>query len=486
MTFGKTIQKPYKILAWVLIIYLCLASVFYWASGEQLYYTNEYTEAVTPTTTAAIMANGTVVSFDITACSDYSDYISLLIGTVARNNPGSLVFELLDNQGAVLAQQSLGTENLPDYIYQHIMWPEPVKTERGRTYTVRITAVNVPDGMGVSLWYGDSISTGRFTVKASEVGQFTVDGATTDGTICYKTAGRNYLLIGNLYWPAAAFVGILILAYGLITAAKWKKKEANWLLNGIELCRRYSFLVRQLVSRDFKRKYKRSVLGVLWSFLNPLLTMLVQYLVFNTLFKSSIDNFVVYLLSGIVLFNFFSEAVNLGLSSITDNTHLINKVYMPKAIYPLSRALSAGINLLIALIPLLGATVVSGLKITKAVLLLPIGLALLFVFSLGLGMLLATSMVYFRDTMFLWSVISVLWAYLTPTFYPITIVPKLFQTVFKLNPLYQFITFVRMILIDGIAPSPTVYAGCILSAVVMSVLGWKVFNKHQRQFVLHL
>ena len=107
---------------------------------------------------------------------------------------------------------------------------------------------------------------------------------------------------------------------------------------------RYRFLIQQLVSRDFKTKYKRSVLGIVWSFLNPLLTMLVQYVVFSTLFKSSIPHYPAYLLSGIVLFNFFSETTTVGMTSITANAPLITKVYVPKYIYPLTRMLSSTIN----------------------------------------------------------------------------------------------------------------------------------------------
>lgn len=482
----KESKKSSRTLAIVMLVYFVIAGVFYWASGEQLYYTNEYTDTVTPTTTAAIMSNGTEVQFPVTLNSDYSDYISILIGTVARENEGSLQVELLDEQNQVLASQQLATKGLVDYQYQHVFWPQPVKIERGGEYIVRITAMDVPEDQGVSLWYGDSISTGRFTVQVSNLSEFTVNGETVEGTLCFKTAGRNDLIVGKIYWPVVLILAVCIFAYGLKTISARKKGKTNFLIRMEELTERYSFLVRQLVSRDFKRKYKRSVLGVCWSFLNPLLTMAVQYLVFNTLFKSSIDNFVVYLLSGIVLFNFFAEAVNLGLTSITDNAHLINKVYMPKEIYPFSRALSATVNLLIALIPLLGATLLSGLPITKAILLLPIGLLLLFMFSLGLGMLLGTSMVYFRDTQFLWSVVSILWTYLTPTFYPITIVPAALLPIFKMNPMYLFITFARTILIEGIAPSPMVYLGCVVSAFGMLWIGWSVFKKHQKNFVLHL
>ena len=249
---------------------------------------------------------------------------------------------------------------------------------------------------------------------------------------------------------------------------------------------RYSFLVKQLVARDFKRKYKRSALGVCWSFLNPLLTMLVQYLVFSTIFKSSIENFIIYLLIGIIVFNFFGESVGLGLTSIVDNAHLINKVYMPKIIYPLSRVISSVVNLLISLVPLFIMMLLTGVPITKAVLLLPIGLICLLVFCLGLSMLLSASMVFFQDTQFLWNVVSTLWQYLTPTFYPVDIIPEAWLPVYKMNPMYQYITFIRSILLDGVAPAPELYFGCIISAVAMFGVGYAIFRRNQDKFVLYL
>lgn len=482
----KKTKTPRQILAAALLINLLFAIVFYWASGEQLYYSKEYTDSVSATATAATMTNGTVVTFPVKMKTDYSDYISILFSKAGQSQEGILAVELLDDQERVLSNKMLKIPELPDYGYYNIFWEQPVEIISGNNYYIRLIAQDVPENQGVMLSYGNSISTGRITVEVAEDSEFTVNGKTNQGTICFKTAGRNNLFFGKIYWFLVAAVEIFILGYGISTIRAQKEGKTNILLHTKQLYERYSFLVRQLVARDFKRKYKRSVLGVFWSFLNPLLTMAVQYLVFSTLFKSSVENFVVYLLSGIVLFNFFTEAVNMGLTSITDNANLINKVYMPKVIYPFSRALSAMVNLVIALIPLLGATIFSGLPITKAIFLLPIGLLLLFMFSLGFGMLMATSMVYFRDTSFLWGVVSILWTYMTPIFYPITIIPPVLLPIFKLNPMYLYITFTRSILIEGSAPSPMVYLGCILSAFVMLWIGRSIFEKHQKNFVLHL
>ena len=134
-----------------------------------------------------------------------------------------------------------------------------------------------------------------------------------------------------------------------------------------------------------------------WSFLNPLLTMLVQYFIFSTLFKSDIPNYAAYLLTGIVCFNFFAEACNMSLFSILGNASLITKVYVPKYIYPVTRVMSSVVNLAISLIPLILVCLLTGVQFEKSALLSFYFLACLIIFSLGMSMLLSTAMVFFRD-----------------------------------------------------------------------------------------
>ena len=249
---------------------------------------------------------------------------------------------------------------------------------------------------------------------------------------------------------------------------------------------KYRFLIKQLVNRDFKTKYKRSVLGVFWSFLNPLLTMVVQYIVFSNLFRFDIENYPVYLLTGILMFNYFNEACSLTLMSIVSNASLITKVYVPKYIYPLTRVMSSFINLLISMIPLALVVAISGLRPTACIFLAIIPVLCIAVFCLGLGMLLATSMVFFQDTQFLWGVVSMIWMYLTPIFYPASILPDSFRWIIDVNPLYYFIDFMRTCIITGMSPEPRVYLMCILWAAAMLLLGTQVFRRNQDKFILYL
>ncbi|MBR3016915.1 MAG: ABC transporter permease [Clostridia bacterium] len=249
---------------------------------------------------------------------------------------------------------------------------------------------------------------------------------------------------------------------------------------------RYQLLFRQLVSRDFKAKYKRSALGLIWSFLNPLLTMIVQYIVFSTLFQSDIENFPVYLLIGIVFFNYFSEAVSMGMTSITGNAALIKKVYVPKYIFPISRVISSLINFLLALIPLLLVMVVTGTVFRVFLLLLVFDILCLTGFCMGMGLILSTAMTFFQDTQFLWGVVSMIWMYFTPLFYPESIIPANIIGIYRMNPLYQFVTFARTCIIQGVSPEPMMYLHCIVSAVVVILLGAMIFKKNQDRFILYL
>ena len=159
---------------------------------------------------------------------------------------------------------------------------------------------------------------------------------------------------------------------------------------------------------------------------------------------------------------------------------------MPKYIYPLSRTLSSLINLLISLVPLLLMMLVTGVPLTKALLLTPLVILFVFTFSLGMSMLLATMNVFFRDTRFLWSVVVLIWTYLTPIFYPESIIPAQLIGLYHMNPMYQFIYFMRCITLGGIAPNPITYLYCTLGCVIPLLIGVWVFRKNQDRFVFYL
>ena len=306
------------------------------------------------------------------------------------------------------------------------------------------------------------------------------------GRLCVRVNGVKTLSFYRTYWLIAGSLFAFLGGYALWGYRQAKRGSNNGVVAICTLYCRYQFLLKQLVGRDFKTKYKRSVLGMAWSFLNPLLTMAVQYVVFSTLFKSGTPNYPVYLLSGIVFFNFFNEAISMGMTSITGNAALIKKVYMPKYIYPFSKLLSSLINFTLSFIPLLLVMLATGTPVRASLLLLVFDIACLLGFVMGMILLLSTAMTFFQDTQFLWGVIGMMWMYVTPIFYTEQIIPAQFLMVYHMNPMYQYITFARICIIDGVSPAPTAYLWCLLSSVVVLLLGIHTFKKYQDRFVLYL
>lgn len=252
--------------------------------------------------------------------------------------------------------------------------------------------------------------------------------------------------------------------------------------------KKYGFLMKQLVSRDFKVKYKRSVLGIFWSLLYPVLTMAVMALVFINMFKFSTPgvNYLAYLMSGLVIFNYFSEASNLAMSSVVANFSLINKVYIPKYIFPISKCLFVGINFLLTLIPLYAIILLTGTGINIYHLLLPYAFICLFLFTVGFGLILATVSVFLRDMFYIYGVVITLWTYMTPIMYDISIISGPLQIIFKLNPLYWFIYFARDIILYHQVPGLNVWIYCGLFAIIFLIIGIIVFKKNQDKFIYYV
>ena len=279
----------------------------------------------------------------------------------------------------------------------------------------------------------------------------------------------------------------LLRAFALHERYDEKQSRKGLYMTGvIRAMNKYRFLLGQLVARDFKTRYKRSVLGVLWSMLNPLLTMGVQYLVFVNLFRWEIENYAVYLLIGTVTFNFFSEATQSALTSITGSASLITKVYIPTYVFPVSKVLSSCINLAFSTLALYVIILIQGVPLNVYHLLIPVLYATLILFSLGFGMILSALMVYFRDMQFLYGVVITLWMYLTPLFYPVNIIPDNLFKIYRLNPMYQYVTFFRTLVLDAACPSLEQFAFCVGYAVLFMVLGTVIFGKMKKKFILYV
>ena len=297
---------------------------------------------------------------------------------------------------------------------------------------------------------------------------------------------RTYSALRNVFLPAFGVLFVLLALYlwHMVRAFEKGKKCAG--THFVATLCRYQFLIEQLVSRDFKTKYKRSVLGVFWSFLNPLLMMIVQYAVFSRIMRFTVENYVAYLLIGIVLFSGFSDCTTQSMRAIVSNASLITKVYVPKYIYPVTKVLSASINILLSMIPLLLVSMATGLLPCPAWVMLPFGLITMVGFIIGMGFILSSLMVFFRDIEFLWGVLTTVWMYATPIIYPISILPEFMQKLMVFNPMYHYINFFRTIILERQSPEPASYLICLLIAAGTCLAGGLIFKKTQDKFVLYI
>ena len=248
----------------------------------------------------------------------------------------------------------------------------------------------------------------------------------------------------------------------------------------------YKPLLKELVSRDLKVKYRRSFLGYVWSLLNPLLMMCVMTLVFSYMFRFDIPNYPLYLITGQTLWTFFNESTNMSMYSVLQNGALIKKVYIPKFIFPISRVLSSFVTMSFSLAAILIVLVFTKASFYWTILLFPVPLFFLLLFAMGIGMVLSALSVYFRDITHLYGVVTLAWMYLTPIFYPVSALPEEVLPIIHGNPMYSYITFFRDIVLYGTVPEPIMWMRCVLISLAALAVGLAVFRKMQRNFILYI
>lgn len=250
---------------------------------------------------------------------------------------------------------------------------------------------------------------------------------------------------------------------------------------------KYNNLLYELVKKNIKLKYRRSYLGILWTLIEPLLTMMVLTLVFGTLFHRGTKQFPVYVLTGRLLYSFFSSATKSGLKAVSGNASMIKKVYVPKYIYVLSTVVSDFIIFLISLIVLVGVGIVLQVQPTIYVLQAVIPLMILLVLSLGMSLILATLSVFFRDVEYIWSVFSMLIMYSCAIFYPVDrIINSGNGWIFNINPVYMCIANFRNSVLYGIPIDIRYCATSAVAAVALLVIGVVMFYKQQDKFILYV
>lgn len=248
----------------------------------------------------------------------------------------------------------------------------------------------------------------------------------------------------------------------------------------------YFMLYGEIVKRDFKKKYYRSVLGVVWSMLNPLLMMILITVVFSTLFNRSIEYYPAYYFAGNLIFAFVTDGAGASMNSMVNNASLIKKMRVPKYIFCLSDVTLRFITNIISMIPYIIVSISIGVPFSFYWLLIPIPLIYAFVFTLGFGMLLCSYGTRFGDLTHLYSVIKRAWMYFTPLFYPIDIIPSNFLFIWELNPLYIFIDIFRDLTLNQTMPSERMLIIGAVYSILMLALGIVVFKEKEDQFFLYI
>ena len=254
----------------------------------------------------------------------------------------------------------------------------------------------------------------------------------------------------------------------------------------IEKCKKYKFLFEELVKRDFKEKYKRSILGMGWSILSPLLTLLVMKLIFTEFFGKDMPHYTIYLFSGNLVLAYYKESTKNGMSSLVKNANIFTKINVPKYMFLLSKNVSALVNFGLTLVVYFMFCALDGIHFHFRMLLLLYPILGLLMMNIGIGLILSALFVFFRDIRYLYEVFLTLITYVSAVFYSVDKFSPSGQRMFLLNPVYVFIKYFRCIVIDGKIPSLEYHALCAFYAVIFLVIGGYVYKKLNHQFLYYL
>ena len=242
------------------------------------------------------------------------------------------------------------------------------------------------------------------------------------------------------------------------------------------------FILKRMIYTNFKTRYKRSYLGVIWSLLNPLLNMVVFVVIFSNLFRFDIPHYPLYIFAGNMIFSFYSSSTAEAMMQNIGNGPMIRRVYLPKTVYVISGIGINGINLILTAIPFIIIAFIDKVEYSSALFLIIPAILLLTFFVVGMSLLVATITTYLNDFSQIWSVILTLWMYLTPLFYPETIIPDEFIVAFRLNPMYIFVTLFRDPVLYQKIPDPVLWINGSLYGFGVLILGWWIFTKHSNDF----
>lgn len=245
----------------------------------------------------------------------------------------------------------------------------------------------------------------------------------------------------------------------------------------------YVFVIRELTSREIKRKYARSSLGIIWSVLNPLLMMVVMSLIFSAMFKKSIENFPIYYLTGQMIWGMFSGATESAMTALVDNKTLLIKAKLPKHTFILSRVYTSLVNFGYTLIAYIVMLFVFRVKLSLSMLLFPVCIVYALAISVGIGYLLATEYVFFADIKYLYGIFLRILLYMSAIFYPVDNLPDVMKSVVNMNPVYLLILFARECVMYGRVPEKWVWIRLSVWSPVCIVVGMIIFKIQENKIM---
>lgn len=250
--------------------------------------------------------------------------------------------------------------------------------------------------------------------------------------------------------------------------------------------KQYQFLFEELVKRDFKKKYKRTVLGMAWSILSPLLTLLVMRLVFTQFFGRNMEHYTTYLFCGNLVFSYFNESTSQGMTSLTGNASIFTRVNIPKYLFLFSKNVQTLINFALTLIVFFVFCILDGITFTWKFIFLIYPVVLLMIFNIGIGLILSAMFVFFRDIQYLWSVFIQLLMYLSAIFYTIDQYSYPVQCMFFLNPVYLYIRYFRKIVLEAAIPTVGFHLLMLVYALAAWRLGYWMYKKYNTRFLYYV
>jgi ABC-2 type transport system permease protein len=267
------------------------------------------------------------------------------------------------------------------------------------------------------------------------------------------------------------------------TSPIYDSANRGWpLIDEVRELLRYRNLLWQLILRNIKTRYKRSVLGIVWTMVHPLMMMIVLTLAFSHVWRITLPNYSVYVLSGLLLWNFFSQTTNSAMSELLWGGNLIHRIYMPRSVFAATALGTSLVNLFLSLPALLIMMLASGMPLRPSLLFVPVAILLASMFTMGVGLILSTMVIYFADVFEMFQILLLSWFYLQPLMYPISIIPEAYHGLFRLNPMYHFLNIFRMPIYEGqLAPLRDIGIAALI-AITTLLLGWWIFTRKADQF----